>query len=94
MKLWLLMPIQGLSDGDNPWDPWFDKAHGFVVRAETESEARQLAHEPAGDENRGEFLQQKTANTQQPWLDSRYSTCTERRPDGEPGVVLCDFHAA
>ena len=36
MRLWLLRPQEGLIEGDNPWDPWYDKAFGFVVRAETE----------------------------------------------------------
>ena len=94
MKLWLLRPVGGLDENDNPWGPWFDKAFGFVVRAETEAEARELAHAEAGDENRGEFLSAKTANTNQPWKEAKYSTCTELLPDGEAGVVMQDFHAA
>lgn len=31
MKLWLLRPIE--TEGPNLWDPWYDKAFGFVVRA-------------------------------------------------------------
>lgn len=95
MKLWLIRPkTDGLTDADNPWEPWFDKAFGFVVRADTEEQARQLAHEDAGDENRGEFFSRKTANTNEPWLDAKYSTCEELTPDGEAGVVMQDFHAA
>ena len=30
MRLWLLRPVEG----DSLWDPWYDKAFGFVVRAE------------------------------------------------------------
>ena len=67
---------------------------GFVVRAETEAEARQFAHGKAGDENRGEFVQRKIANTHEPWLDAKYSTCIELLPDGEAGVVIRDFNAA
>lgn len=37
MKLWLLRPVVGLDENDNPWWPWYDKAFGFVVRAETEA---------------------------------------------------------
>lgn len=40
MKLWLLRPI---DPHGGLWDPWFDKIFGFVVRAETETEARTLA---------------------------------------------------
>jgi hypothetical protein len=95
MKLWLLEAKDvGFPEGENPWNPWYDKCFGFVVRAETEEEARGIAHENAGDENRGEFLSQKTANTKGPWKDARYSTCVELTADGERGMVLQDFHAA
>jgi hypothetical protein len=94
MKLWLLCPVVELDKNDNPWEPWYDKAFGFIVRAETEDEARELAHSSAGDENDGEFLSVKIANTDQPWKDAKYSTCTELLPDGEAGVVMQDFHAA
>lgn len=94
MKLWILKPVENLSQGDDPWEPWYDKAFGFVVRAETEEEARKFAHEQAGDENRGVFLGSKIADTNSPWLDAKYSTCTELTVEGEAGVVLQDFHAA
>lgn len=94
MKLWLMRPVKGLDKNDNPWEPWYDKAFGFVVRAETEEEARDFAHAEAGAENRGQFLGEKTANTKMPWKDARYSTCTELLPDGESGVVMQDFAAA
>jgi hypothetical protein len=94
MKLWLLLPAKPLPVNDNPWEPWFDKAFGFVVRAITEEDARTVAHNEAGNENRGEFLRTKTANTKAPWLDARYSTCVELLPDGEPGLVMKDFAAA
>ncbi len=87
MKLWLLRPVEGLDKKDNPWEPWYDKAFGFVVRAETEDEAREFAHAAAGDENRSA----KTANTSEPWKDAKYSTCTELMPDGDAGVVMQDF---
>ena len=94
MKLWLLRPINGLAKNNNPWEPWYDKAFGFVVRAETEEQAREFAHANAGGENRGMFLSKKTSNTKQPWKDEKYSICTELLPDGEPGVVMQDFAAA
>lgn len=86
MKLWILRPVEGLDKKDNPWEPWYDKAFGFVVRAETEDEA--------GDENLGKFLSAKTANTNQPWKEAKYSTCTELLAEGEAGVVMQDFAAA
>lgn len=94
MKLWLLRPKEGLKDGDNPWEPWYDKCFGFVVRAETEGEARQIAHGCAGDENRGEFMGASIAKTGQPWQEKKYSTCVELTPDGESGVVIEDVHSA
>jgi hypothetical protein len=91
MKLWLLRPVDGLANNDNPWEPWYDKAFGFVVRAETDTEARDMAHAEAGDENRGEFLSRTTANTNQPWKDAKYSTCVELLPEGAAEVVMKDF---
>ncbi len=94
MKLWMLRPADGLANDDNPWEPWFDKAFGFVVRAETEAEARAMAHGDAGDENRGEFLGRATASTKQPWLDAKYSACVELTAEGPAEVVMQDFARA
>lgn len=94
MKLWLLRPVDGLAENDNPWEPWYDKAFGFVVRAETEAEARSLAHADAEDENRGEFCGTKTVNTTQPWLNAKYSTCVDLLPEGDAEVVMKDFSRA
>ena len=94
MGLWILKPVSGLPNVDNPWEPWFDKAFGFVVCAETEEEARNFAHRDAGDENRGEFLGRKTSETKSPWLDRKYTTCHPLNDDIENGVVLRDFASA
>lgn len=93
MNLWILRPIEK-PENDDPWEPWYDKCFGFVVRAETESEARQYAQDNAGDEKRGYFLGKKTANTKTPWLDENYSTCEPLTADGDAGLVMCDFHDA
>ena len=60
MKLWLLRPrllsakraaeSEECEDVEWPWDPWYDKAFGFVVRSETEEDARALAAKECGDE--------------------------------------------
>ena len=92
--LWLLRPLDGLPNNDNPWEPWYDKAFGFVVCAESEQAARQLAHTEAGDENRGEFLDGKIADTKTPWLDAKYSTCAELTSAHAAGVVMRDFASA
>lgn len=94
MKIWLLRPVDGLAKNDNPWEPWFEKAFGFVVRADSEAEARLLAHAEGGDENRGEFLFGKTSETTQPWMDVKYSTCVELTAEGASEVVLVDFRQA
>ena len=94
MKIFELRPVENLKDGDNPWEPWYDKSFGFIVRAETEAEARKIANENAGYENRGEFLSNKTSNTKTPWLDEKYSTCIELTGDGEAGVIMEDFARA
>jgi hypothetical protein len=93
-KLWILRPIEGLVKGDNPWEPWFDKAFGFVVCADSEDAARKFADSDAGDENRGEFLGGKTSDTKTPWMDARYSTCIELKPTQKPFIVMKDFYAA
>ena len=81
MKLWLLRPAKDLPAG-NPWDPWYDKSFGFVVRADTETAARVMARDEAGDEGGAS------------WMDLAKSTCTELLPAGEPGVVIQDYARA
>ena len=83
MKLWLLRPLQPLpKDIKNPWKPWYDRAFGFVVRAEYEDEAREIAGKEAGAENPGA------------WLNSNLSTCIELTPDGPAEIVMQDFASA
>ena len=94
MKIFELRPVENLKNNDNPWEPWFDKSFGFIVKAETEAEARKYAGENAGGENRGEFLSTKTANTTNPWIDEKYSTCVELNGDGEAGMIMQDFARA
>ncbi len=95
MKLWILQAKdEELQNDDNPWIPWYDKAFSHVVRAETEEEARKIAHENAGDENRGEFMCKETSKSKAAWKDQKYSTCVELSADGEHGLILTDFHAA
>ena len=85
MKLWLLRPVDNLKVGDDPWDPWYDKAFGFVVRAKTEIEAREIADIEGRAENR-EF--------DSPWLDAMYSSCLELLSKGEAGLIIRDFASA
>ena len=75
MELWLLRPI----DESTCWTPWYDKAFGFVVRAETEDDARHIAASRSGDEEAAA------------WLDDTISSCVPPTGDGEVGVVMRDF---
>ena len=82
MKLWLIQP-RGTNSG--AWDPWYNKAFGFVVRAETEEQARKFADAAAGDEKH---------SREDAWLSTMFSTCEELTAAGDPGIVIRDFAAA
>ena len=77
-KIWLIEPIEGARDAEGklPWQPWYDKAFGFVVAAATEDEARKLASEKPGDEGAGV------------WLDPKLTSCRELGQGEEPRIVL------
>jgi hypothetical protein len=91
MALWRLNPrmdtLWWCVEGKDPWQPPFDCAFGFVVRAADEEEARWLAHEAAGEENR-------SIGGLSPWLDAQYSVCERVDPDGSGEVVLVNFRHA
>lgn len=83
MKLWILKANKKVLD----WDS-FDS---FVVKAQTERDAREIAQENGATEcdigtgyniKRGPF-----------WLESQYSSCKELKPTGKPGIVLGSFNA-
>ncbi len=82
MKLWILEPRLMEEEQKNPWSPWYDKAFGFVVRAESEEKARELAADDKGSEE------------VEAWLDSNLSSCLQLISDGEEKVILRDFAAA
>jgi hypothetical protein len=79
MKLWLLEPNSNLKPEADPWMPWFDKIHRFVIRARDEKSAREIASEHSRDEQR------------EVWLDPFFSSCTELKPKGDVGIVCQDF---
>ena len=85
MKLWILRPIEGSPY----WEPWYDKAFGFVVRAKDEKEARMIAYRDQGDEGGYNHVE-----TDSPWLDSSQSTCKELSSDGESEMIIKDYAAA
>ena len=73
--LWLLKPIKG-------WKPWYDKAFGFVVRAQTEQEARKFASSECGDEG------------PDVWLQPGVTTCVKLTDEGGTGVILRHYASA
>ena len=80
MKLWILEPTE--AGRKRYWTPWYDKCFAMVVRAETESDARELAALDAQDEG-GPV-----------WRDPDSSTCVPLTDAGEPGVIMQDVHHA
>ncbi len=91
MKLWLLQaiklkgstemsPLHVIYPVGSPWNPYHGTAFGFVVRAETEKEARNMC----GKESWGEGAD--------PWLDLTLTSCHELTLDGESGLIIRDAH--
>ena len=86
MKLWLLKARDDLPAGDDPWAPWYDRIHGYVIRAPSEAVARQMAQKTGKEETSG--LEARSATV---WLDPVYSTCTALEAEGEEEIVLIDL---
>ena len=88
MKLWLLRPV----DNDPAWVPWYDKAFGFVIRAETEREARLIADQKGGSErlNRsGDWRRSLEI-----WTNPARASCVELLAEGTEGLIIVDFASA
>lgn len=95
MKLWILKAREGLPENDNPWNPWYDKNFGMVVRAASRIKARELAQACGADEVYGRYIKEaKRAESVPAWLDEKYSTCEELTAVGTAEVILVDNHAA
>lgn len=88
MKLWLLRPI---TPNAGRWEPWYDKAFGFVIRAETESRARELAEAEHGDESTIAYGGKPAVTA---WKDPGLTRCIPLTEDGEEEVVIRDFWSA
>jgi hypothetical protein len=85
VKLYELRPLDGLNVDDSPWLPFYEKSFGFIIRAETEKQARQIATEMSGKETR---------KNKDAWLNPNLSSCNELLPDGEAGFIMRDFKTA
>lgn len=71
---------------DSPWDPWYDKCFGFVIRAMTDFDARHIADANAGHEN--DFW------SIHPWLDENMSTCIKIDDTMGAGLIIKDVQKA
>jgi hypothetical protein len=98
VKLWLLRPVGYEEYGHweaGLWNPWYDKVFGFVVRAETEREARAYAQANGREElTEGVGWDTRPRPENPAWTDPKHSTCTLLTAEGKPGVVLCDYRSA
>lgn len=84
MKLWLLRAREDIDIETSPWNSPYNKNFGFVIRAQTEEDARAVANGGAYDENAfGEV-----------WLDSEFTNCDELLVDGLAGAIISDFYHA
>ena len=73
MKLWLLRPKKNI--------PFFDVVEGFVIRAETERNARKMASKACGDEGPGL------------WKLKTLSTCVELTSNGPEEIIVRNFNS-
>ena len=70
---------------------------GVLVRAETEADAPRLAQSVAGNEGRGLYARLGLSEdevAENVWLTQEWTTCEGLTPEGEPGVILVERHAA
>jgi len=93
MKLWLLRPTEALYNEISPWEPWYDKVFGFVVRAETEERAREIANLNGGNEV-GEPCNKPYRTGGDPWLNVALSSCIELKSDGDECMIIRDYASA
>lgn len=96
MNVYILRPIH--IEGDDPWEPWYDKCFGFIVLANNQAEARHLAQGKAGDEEEHTGEKWGEVIRINPWLDAKYSTCqllsdhVEGMDEGQ--IIMKDFYRA
>ena len=76
--LYLLRPRKDKAE----WNPWYDKAFGFVIVAESEPEARGFAADECGDEGA------------EAWTSTELSECRPLTDEGPSGIVMRDFASA
>ena len=88
MNLYLLRPVENHCDmGDDPWNPWYDKDFGHVVRADSEEAARKMCGSLGSGYN-------DTYAELNAWLLPKYSTCEVLEEEGEEDIIITDNHRA
>jgi hypothetical protein len=86
--LWLL---ELTEEGEERFG--WDSADGFVVRAESEEEARKIAGENAGLEEWDFEKNEPVDRGPEFWGDPKMTTCVRVGNEGERGVVLESYRA-
>lgn len=85
MKLFLLKARKDLPKDADPWHKEYETNKGFVIRAASESHARELAQSVPGEES---------STGTKVWLSDEYSTCVVLTSNGDEEIVITDFNAA
>lgn len=80
MKLWQLQVIDSA-----PWADAYDVNLGFIVRAKTEKQAREIAQKQSGGDEK-QFAPDA-------WINPFYSTCTELNAEGKTEIIQSNFRA-
>jgi len=85
VRLWLL----GVTESGERIKPRYDVFDGWVVRAPSEREAREIAQSRGGDEV-GSYFDKDNRHF---WTDPDLTTCVPLTEDGAAGAVLGSFNA-
>ena len=76
---WILYPRDDRDTGDkpDPWEPWYDCCFKMVVRAESETEAREIAQAHAKSEKRISPVHHdhESVTDRAVWTDSTLTMC-------------------
>ena len=82
-RYWLLEAASATRVG-GPFDPPYHVCFSMVVCAPSESDARAIAQANGGDET---GRRNENGDYYSPWLEPRYTTCTELRGERPTGVI-------
>ena len=99
MKIWQLLPSADVKESNDPWSSRYDCYYGFVIAAETEEQARQMAqaesYRTCACETQTWIDQDGSdvAVERQVWTDPRFTTCVELTAGNEPRIIEASYHA-